>query len=99
MALNEAPVPNGQSLEIFLDSTTRVTRHTLLPGESTGGHSHEFDYVVCPILGGTVLVDTETSSFEFTLTTREPYARESGVTHSLTNISDSTIDFFEVEYL
>ena len=99
MALNETPNSNGQSVEIFLVSTARVTRHVLLPGHSTGSHSHEFDYVVVPILGGTVMVDTDTSSFEFTLTTREPYVRESGVTHSLTNISDSTIDFFEVEYL
>lgn len=99
MSPNETPPPKGQNLEIFVDSKTRVTRHTLLPGQSTGSHSHEFDYVVVPVLGGTVLVEIETSSFEFTLTAREPYSRESGVIHSLTNISDSIIDFFEVEYL
>ena len=93
------PPPAAHSSEIFSDATTRVTRHTLLPGHSTGTHTHEFDYVVIPVRGGTVQVDTDTSSFEFTLVAREPYARDSGITHCLTNFSDSVVDFFEVEYL
>jgi len=84
---------------LFHDSAVRITRHTLLPGCTTGVHTHDHDYVVVPLREGTVLVESSSEVASFTMSRAEPYWRKSGVTHSLTNDSDMTIEFVELEYL
>ena len=37
-------------------SRVRVTERRLLPGESTGHHIHEYDYVVVPLTGGELTI-------------------------------------------
>ena len=42
--------------EIMIDNEkTRVTRWSFEPGEDTGEHIHEYDYVVVPLLDGCLL--------------------------------------------
>ena len=92
--------PGQAHAEILLsDVSVRITRHTLPPGATTGVHTHECDYVVVPVRGGTVRVERGTDSSDFTMAIGVPYARELGVTHSLVNVSDSEIVFVELEYL
>ena len=39
--------------ELMIDNEkTRVTRWSFEPGEDTGKHVHEYDYVVVPLLDG-----------------------------------------------
>ena len=39
--------------EIMIDNEkTRVTRWSFEPGEDTGKHIHEYDYVVVPLMDG-----------------------------------------------
>ena len=85
--------------ELFHDTLSRVTRVTLLPGETTGLHTHPHDYVVIPVRGGTVTVEDSEGSRPFVMTSQQSYRREAGVTHSLTNSSEDAIEFFEVEYV
>jgi quercetin dioxygenase-like cupin family protein len=89
----------GISDLLFVDGVVRISRHTLLPGSSTGVHTHDHDYVVVPLRGGTILVESGSEVTPFTMSRKEPYSRQSGVTHSLTNDSDTTIEFVELEYL
>lgn len=89
----------GMSTQIFTDEVVRVSRHTLAPGETTGEHHHAFPYVVVPIFGGDVRVDSSSGKDFVTLVDQVPYGRQSGAVHSLTNISLKPIDFVEIEFL
>lgn len=84
---------------LFTDDSVRITRHSLVPRATTGVHTHEYDYVVIPVHGGVVRVERGAESTEFMMTAGAPYVRESGVTHSLVNVSESEIVFVELEYL
>jgi len=95
----QGEVPLAAIDELFHDTLSRVTRVTLRPGETTGLHTHPHDYVVVPVRGGTVTVEGSEGSRPFVITSQQSYRRASGVTHSLTNSSQATIEFFEVEYL
>ncbi|MDF2443904.1 MAG: beta-alanine degradation protein BauB [Subtercola sp.] len=76
----------------------RITRWTLEPGESTGPHTHELDYVVVPVIGGTQVVtgpDGDVLTRE--IVTGQAYFREAGATHSVHNGGSETLVFVETE--
>jgi len=78
----------------------RVTERRLLPGESTGHHIHEYDYVVVPLTGGELtIVDAASNSTKFPTDAGGAYAREKGVEHDVINLSDQEIRFTEIELL
>ena len=67
----------------------RVTERLLLPGESTGHHIHEYDYVVVPLTGGELtIVDSEGNSTKFPTEMGGARARQKGVAHNVFNLSD-----------
>ncbi|RFA18982.1 cupin domain-containing protein [Subtercola boreus] len=80
------------------NARVRVTRWTLEPGESTGHHTHELDYVVVPVVSGVQIV-TVPSGDEITraITAGEAYFREAGATHSVRNGGTETLVFVETE--
>jgi quercetin dioxygenase-like cupin family protein len=94
---NEARLCTSDTL--YSDEQVRISRFTLAPGTTTGSHTHEFDYVVAPIRGGTVTIESDGNLSEFELVAKNPYQRSRGVHHSLTNRTRETIDFLEIEYL
>ncbi len=78
----------------------RVTERRLLPGESTGHHIHEFDYVVVPLTGGELtIVDPAGNSTKFPTEMGGAYARQKGVEHNVFNLGDKEIRFTEIELL
>ncbi len=78
----------------------RVTERRLLPGESTGRHTHGYDYVVVPLTGGELtIVDAAGNSTKFPTEAGGAYAREKGVEHDVFNRSDREIRFTEIELL
>ncbi len=78
----------------------RVTERQLLPGESTGHHLHEFDYVVVPLTGGELtIVDAAGNSSKFPTEPGGAYARQKGVEHNVFNLSEKEIRFTEIELL
>lgn len=99
MAQEDVNPTDARVERLFSDERVRITRHTLPPGATTGVHTHECDYVVIPVRGGTLRVWNEAGSTEFTMTPGDPYARALGSTHSLVNVSGSEIEFVELEYL
>jgi quercetin dioxygenase-like cupin family protein len=75
----------------------RVTRWRFAPGESTGWHRHEYDYVIVPVTSGTLLLDDGSAETEARLVAGKPYDRPAGVEHDVTNGGDAELVFVEVE--
>lgn len=82
------------------DGTVRVTRWTLAPGEATGPHEHEHDYVVVPLTDASMRVtEPDGSSAVHELAPGSSYARRAGARHDVSNAGQQVLDFVEVEVL
>ena len=78
----------------------RVTEWRLPPGDATGHHIHEYDYVVVPLTGGELtIVDRAGNSAIFATEMGGAYARNEGVEHNVFNLGDEEIRFTEIELL
>lgn len=76
----------------------RVTEWRFKPGEATGWHRHEFDYVVVPVTNGQLLLKEANGERTFDLQLGNPYFREEGVEHDVANPSETEdVVFIEVE--
>lgn len=89
----------AKSTVLIDNDRTRVTEWRFAPGEATGWHRHEFDYVVVPMTTGPLtLVDGEGTETVAELTVGTPYYREAGVEHDVVNRGPSEFVFVEIEY-
>lgn len=80
------------------DGRTRVTRWDFEPGDTTGRHVHEYDYVVVPLVDGlTDAVAPDGSVTQSTLKAGESYARPAGGEHEVVNAGGSWLAFVEIE--
>ncbi len=78
----------------------RVTEWRLPPGEATGHHTHQYDYVVVPLTGGELtIVDPAGNSTKTATEMGGAYARQKGVEHNVFNLSKKEIRFTEIELL
>ena len=76
----------------------RVTEYRFPPGTATGFHRHEMDYVVVPIVPGTLtMVDGAGNRQTATLEFGKSYTRLAGVEHDVINETAQEIAFIEVE--
>ena len=78
---------------------TRVTEWRFAPGAATGWHRHEYDYVVVPMLDGTLKLMTENDEESFAdLKAGVPYFRTVGVEHDVINANSFEYVFVEIEF-
>jgi quercetin dioxygenase-like cupin family protein len=86
--------------KVYVDNTrTRVTEWRFAPGAATGWHRHEYDYVVVPLVDGTVRLLTEGGREDIAeLTAGVPYFRQVGVEHDVINAGEGEFAFIEVEF-
>ena len=86
--------------DIMIDNDkTRVTRWLFEPGEDTGEHIHEYDYVVVPMKDGKLKIvnhDGKVSIIE--LVEGISYFRSRGVNHNVINYNDFPFSFVEIEF-
>jgi quercetin dioxygenase-like cupin family protein len=76
----------------------RVTSWTFQPGQATGMHRHELDYVVVPVSGGSFTVTgPDGARSELSQEAGQAYARQAGVEHDVANAGPRTAVFVEVE--
>jgi quercetin dioxygenase-like cupin family protein len=76
----------------------RVTSWTFQPGQATGMHRHELDYVVVPVSGGSFTVTApDGATSEMRQDAGQAYARQAGVEHNVANTGQRTAVFVEVE--
>ena len=85
---------------IMIDNErTRVTLWTFKPGEETGQHIHEFDYVVVPLKDGQLkIINDDKSTTLSDLKKGISYFRNKGVNHNVINNNDYTYSFVEIEF-
>ncbi len=75
----------------------RVTEWRFAPGAETGWHRHAYDYVVCPVTDGNLLLETADGNVDAELRLGQPYFRQVGVEHNVINAGVSELVFVEVE--
>lgn len=81
------------------DGVIRVTKWTFPPGSETGHHQHEYDYVVVPITGGELTIESSEGTLKAPLVIGGSYNRAKGVMHNVANDGDAEVAFVEIELL
>jgi quercetin dioxygenase-like cupin family protein len=89
--------PQAPSTVHVDNDRVRVTEWRFAPGEATGWHRHEYDYVIVPVLGGTLSMDTGTGTTAAEIVPGGAYFREAGVEHDVANETGAGIAFVEIE--
>ncbi len=67
------------------------------PGANTGWHRHDHDYVVVPLMDGTVKLETRDGTSMAEMKAGAPYFRKAGVEHDVINANDTAYAFIEIE--
>ena len=84
--------------QLIDNERVRVTEWRFRPGEATGWHRHEFDYVVVPVTTGQLHLKEPDGERTIDIMTGTPYFRGKGVEHDVINPSDTDdVIFIEVE--
>ncbi|HEY1640576.1 MAG TPA: hypothetical protein VGG35_07815 [Streptosporangiaceae bacterium] len=83
---------------IIENERVRVTAWTFAPGQATGMHRHELDYVVVPVSGGTFTVTApDGTTAEMQQEAGRAYARSAGAEHDVAVAGPRQAMFVEVE--
>jgi beta-alanine degradation protein BauB len=75
----------------------RVTEWRFAPGDATGWHRHDYDYVVLPMTTGPIRARSVQGETVAELVTGRPYFREAGVEHDVSNPNAFEFVFVETE--
>ena len=75
----------------------RVTAWRFAPGESTGHHRHELEYVIVPLSTGRLLIRDATGEHPVDLEAGATYTRQAGVEHDVVNPGPGHFAFVEIE--
>ncbi|MFJ4428807.1 cupin domain-containing protein [Streptomyces bobili] len=80
------------------DEQVRVTRWAFEPGQSTGRHVHEHDYVVVPVTDGqTDVITPDGTVTSSQLQAGQSYARPADGEHEVVNAGTAPLAFVEIE--
>ncbi|MBT3700186.1 MAG: cupin domain-containing protein [Alphaproteobacteria bacterium] len=92
-------IPAAVPTVMIDNDRTRVTEWRFAPGAATGWHRHEMDYVVVPVMDGTLkIVDKNGTENLAKLKDGIPYFRDIGVEHDVINANDYEFAFVEIEF-
>jgi quercetin dioxygenase-like cupin family protein len=81
------------------ESHVRVTHYLFQPGQETGWHTHEHDYVIVPVTDGQLLLETPDGQVSACLKQGVSYNRPAGVSHNVINAGQGPLAFVEIELL
>jgi beta-alanine degradation protein BauB len=79
------------------NETVRVTEWRFTPGEATGWHRHDYDYVVVPMTIGPLRIRTAQAEVSNDIVTGQAYFRGSGAEHDVSNPTGHEVVFVEIE--
>jgi quercetin dioxygenase-like cupin family protein len=74
-----------------------VTEWRFQPGDNTGWHRHGHDYVIVPMMDGTMKIVTKDGESFADMKKGAPYFRTEGVEHDVINANDGEYVFIEIE--
>ena len=74
-----------------------VTEWRFPPGAETGWHRHAHDYVVVPMTGGELLLETPEGNRTSPRVPGQSYTRQVGVEHNVINPTGHEVVFVEIE--
>ncbi len=81
------------------DARTRITQWVFAPGDQTGWHCHEWDYVTIQQSGGALLLQgADGKQTEVPYTDGRAMAWSAPIEHNAINISDGEVRVLEIEY-
>jgi beta-alanine degradation protein BauB len=89
--------PQAKATVQIDNERSRVTQWRFAPGQATGWHRHEHDYVIVPMTAGRLLLDDGESTTEAELEAGRSYFRNAGIEHDVVNGGDAELVFVEVE--
>jgi beta-alanine degradation protein BauB len=75
----------------------RVSHWRFAEEAATGWHRHEYDYVVVPLVSGTLRFDDGQAVTTAELEAGESYFRPAGIEHDVSNASGDEFAFVEIE--
>ena len=80
------------------DKNVRVTRFDFDPGQETGWHVHEYDYVITAVTNCFMMLQHPDGSQTISeVPAGNAYSRDAGVSHNVINTSDQQMSFIEIE--
>ncbi len=89
---------NCSATQMIDDSRVRVSRFDFAPGEATGWHIHEYDYVITAITDCHMRIELPGGEITtVTVPAGTAYRRNQGVEHNVTNAGPTPMSFVEVE--
>ena len=84
--------------QLIDDPRTRVTRFDFAPGQETGWHRHDYDYVITAITDCHMRLKLPDGKITTTtVSAGEAYRRPEGVEHNVINAGPAPMSFVEVE--
>ena len=99
--MSDKTTPGTATPTVYIDNErTRVTEWRFKPGDNTGWHRHEYDYVVVPLFDGVLEIRTDDGeTVRADLQNGVPYFRQVGVEHDVINANDFECAFIEIEFV
>lgn len=95
--LTDAPLARHALLHE--DARTRITQWVFVPGDQTGWHRHEWDYVTVQQSGGALLLQgADGSETEVPYEEGRAMAWTAPIEHNAINISGREVRVLEIEY-
>lgn len=80
------------------DARVRVTRFDFAPGDETGWHTHEMDYVITTLTECSMRLQSQQGDeTEVQVTAGAAYSRDKGVNHNVINGGSNPMAFVEIE--
>jgi beta-alanine degradation protein BauB len=89
----------AQANLLFEDGKTKITAWTFAPGDETGWHHHNFDYVTIQKSGGRLKLESQDGAIKYVDYRKNSAAAYSApIKHNATNISGEEVRVIEIEY-
>jgi quercetin dioxygenase-like cupin family protein len=91
-------MPSKANMTIQLDNERVLIKEwRFKPGQETGWHCHEYDFVVLPRTDGRLLLVTKEGEGHRDIVAGTCYTRSAGIEHNVTNVSDHDVVILDVE--
>ena len=91
-------MPSKADVTIHIDNERVLIKEwRFKPGQETGRHRHEHDFVVLPRTAGRLLLVTSEGESYRDIAAGSCYTRSAGTEHNVTNVSDHDVVILDVE--